>query len=494
MQANLTRYEEMMSFLPWYYQDSKIMQGIMHGDAEEVEAIRADIEFIFSQFYIDTATESGVVLWEKELGITPISGAALELRKAQIKAKLQRPAIMTPKQIQSIANLFTKSGGAVVTEVPGSYHFHVKIPFGDLLWPAEMKEAIREAKPAHLGFDVALKWGRLFLLNSSGGIDYLVTPEKKWTEEKPYYVFDLGLNAAGATETVTTQEKKAEQHTSYTFPSGTTNGRLRLNDGAYSSEKKDIGGNVTRSWLVFSGSRMNSRASPRLNDSPVQTKSKTVHVADWREVVNRHGNALNAAGGGTRKNWITESVTTKKEKRFVKPFYTTNCIGTITSHREDIGKDIQLEEVIFSGSCTNSEKPQQKETQTKKVASLSYTLFAGSRLNSKSGVTMNRADPREEYKTEETVITVKSSTFLSGTLNGRLRTNGGKPERVTRIVHIPVWRDVITRHGGTILNAARHTKKSKTITHTIPAKTEKRFNSTRGTLLNGKAVMGYMTI
>ena len=139
MQANLTRYEEMMSFLPWYYQDSKIMQGIMHGDAEEVEAIRADIEFIFSQFYIDTATESGVVLWEKELGITPISGATLELRKAQIKAKLQRPAIMTPKQIQSIANLFTKSGGAVVTEVPGSYHFHVKIPFGDLLWPAEMK-------------------------------------------------------------------------------------------------------------------------------------------------------------------------------------------------------------------------------------------------------------------------------------------------------------------------------------------------------------------
>lgn len=154
MQVNLTRYEEMMSFLPWYYQDSKIMQGIMHGDAEEVEAIRADIMFIFSQFYIDTATESGVSMWEKELGITPISGATLELRKAQLKAKLQRPAIMTPKQIQSIANLFTKSGGAVVTEVPGSYHFQLSIPFGDLLWPAQMKEALKEAKPAHLGYDI----------------------------------------------------------------------------------------------------------------------------------------------------------------------------------------------------------------------------------------------------------------------------------------------------------------------------------------------------
>lgn len=484
----------MMSFLPWYYQDSKIMTGIMKGDAEEIEAIRADIMRILSYFFVSTAPVDGIKLWEEELGITPAEGAGLELRRAQVQAKLQRPAIMTPKQIESIVNLFTKAGGAKVTEVPGRYHFHIKIPFGDLLWPTEMKEAVEEAKPAHIGFDVALKWGRLFLLNSSGGIDYLVTPEKKWTEEKTYYIFDLGLNAAGATETVTTQEKKAAQHTSYTFPSGTTNGRLRLNDGAYSSEKKDIGWNVTQSWLVFSGSRMNSRASPRLNDSPVQTKSKTVHVADWREVVNRHGNALNAAGGGTRKNWTTESVTTKKEKRFVKPLYTTNCIGTITSQREDIGKDIQLEEVIFSGSCTNSGKPQHKETQTKKVASLSYTLFAGSRLNGKSGVTMNRADPQEESRTEEAVITVKSSTFLSGTLNGRLRTNGGKPGHITRIVHIPIWRDVITRHGGTILNAARHTKKSKTITHVIPAKTEKRFNSTRGTLLNGKAVMGYLTI
>lgn len=154
MSANLTRYEEMMSFLPWYYRDSAIMNGIIKGDAEELEAIRAAILHILKQYFVDTATEDGLKLWEEELGLTPADGASVELRKAQIKAKLQRPAIMTPQRIQSIINLFTASGCAEVLEVPGTYHFHVQIPFGDLLWKDEMKDALEEAKPAHLGYDI----------------------------------------------------------------------------------------------------------------------------------------------------------------------------------------------------------------------------------------------------------------------------------------------------------------------------------------------------
>lgn len=154
MSANLTRYEEMMSFLPWYYRDSAIMNGIIKGDAEEIEAIREAALHVLKQYFVDTATEDGVKLWEEELGLTPADGASLELRKAQIKAKLQRPAVMTPKQIQSIVNLFTASGGAKVHEVPKTYHFNVEIPFGDLLWKDEMKEALEDAKPAHLGYDI----------------------------------------------------------------------------------------------------------------------------------------------------------------------------------------------------------------------------------------------------------------------------------------------------------------------------------------------------
>lgn len=141
--------------LPWYYGDSKIMQQIIRGDADEICAARKTLLHIIAQYYVDTATEDGVILWEQELGLTPRKGSSIDLRKAQIKAKLQRPAIMTPRQIESIVNLFLTQGiKAHVIEMPGTYHFRIDIPFGSLLWRAEMEQAVDAAKPAHLGYNI----------------------------------------------------------------------------------------------------------------------------------------------------------------------------------------------------------------------------------------------------------------------------------------------------------------------------------------------------
>ncbi len=150
----ISRYDEMMSFLPWYYRDSRIMNGIILGDAEEIEAVQGAILHILSQFYVDTADESGIEMWEQELGITPAESASLELRKAQVKARLQRPAIMTPQRIESIVNLFVEGGAAHIVEAEGRYHFSIEIPFGKLKWPREARQALEEAKPAHLGYDI----------------------------------------------------------------------------------------------------------------------------------------------------------------------------------------------------------------------------------------------------------------------------------------------------------------------------------------------------
>lgn len=151
---SISRYDEMMSFLPWYYRDSRIMNGIILGDAEEIEAAQGAILHILSQFYVDTADERGIGMWEQELGITPAESASLELRKTQVKARLQRPAIMTPRRIESIVNLFVEGGAAHIVEAEGRYHFSIEIPFGKLKWPREARQALEEAKPAHLGYDI----------------------------------------------------------------------------------------------------------------------------------------------------------------------------------------------------------------------------------------------------------------------------------------------------------------------------------------------------
>lgn len=166
------RGAEMMAMLPWYYQDSKIMNDIINAQSDEVLAIRETILHILEQFYVDTASEDGIVLWEQELGLTPKENASLALRKAQVKAKLQRPAIMTPLQIQSIINLFVENRTARVVELPGTYHFRIDIPFGDLIWSAEMRQALEEAKPAHLGYSI-----RYTLTNHELEDTYLLTDD-----------------------------------------------------------------------------------------------------------------------------------------------------------------------------------------------------------------------------------------------------------------------------------------------------------------------------
>lgn len=63
----------MMSFLPWYYSESKIMNSIIKGDADEIESVRNAINEILNQFYAETAT-FGINLWEKMLKISVNNG------------------------------------------------------------------------------------------------------------------------------------------------------------------------------------------------------------------------------------------------------------------------------------------------------------------------------------------------------------------------------------------------------------------------------------
>lgn len=142
------RGKEMFDYLPWYYGKSRIMQSILDSQGTEIDAARTALEESLKQFYADTADWS-IEYWEKELGITPPQNADIGLRRALVKAKLTWPTVMTPKQIETIANYFVPSHNAQVIEVPMEYAFILRLP-ADLLWHMELKQAVNEAKPAHL--------------------------------------------------------------------------------------------------------------------------------------------------------------------------------------------------------------------------------------------------------------------------------------------------------------------------------------------------------
>ena len=194
------------------------------------------------------------------------------------------------------------------------------------------------------------------------------------------------------------------------------------------------------------------------------------------------------------KKWLTSKTTEWLEKGFARPPYALNRIGTVTTSWQYIGHDAEQTETLFGGSCLNRGKPRRAERKQTSTTTIRGTVFTGSRLNGRKRCTLNNAASETTSKTSTTEKTIVDGLFSGSLLNGGIRLNAGKPETLTRTVHIPVWRNVKHYHGATLRNACRHSTKDIQIEHVTPGRTEKFFDPTRGTLLNNHAVLGYLRL
>ena len=140
-------------YLPASYRDSPIVKLLCAAWGVELDAWDATAETTVQQFCVATAPEEGILKWEQELALTPPAGATLELRRALVQAKLMRPPIMTPEQIQAICNCFVPGKGAKVIDPVAAYTFKILVP-SLAPWLDEMVAAVDEAKPAHLDYTV----------------------------------------------------------------------------------------------------------------------------------------------------------------------------------------------------------------------------------------------------------------------------------------------------------------------------------------------------
>ena len=140
----------MLSFLPWYYQDSKIMQSILNAQGIEIDSTRYTIEDILKQFYVDTATW-GLSLWEKDLDIKDIASNYDE-RRRKIKLYLMKPTSVTPEFLERLANNYIADSSAKVIEHNNEYRFDIVMNGNQFIDLDSISKAIDLYKPAHLGY------------------------------------------------------------------------------------------------------------------------------------------------------------------------------------------------------------------------------------------------------------------------------------------------------------------------------------------------------
>lgn len=144
------RGREMLTYLPWYYQGSSVMQAILEASGAEFDALRAALDGVLDQAFVVRASWS-LDRWESELGLPPVLGWTDQQRRERILSKLRGFGTATIARIKAYAETFEYGTVSVSEDVLG---FALYIRFVDTRGiPAKMAEfqaAIREIVPAHL--------------------------------------------------------------------------------------------------------------------------------------------------------------------------------------------------------------------------------------------------------------------------------------------------------------------------------------------------------
>lgn len=139
------------NYYPSYLVKSKIFSAVLDTMQIELDNIDNIVKDIVNQCFVDTATW-GLKYWEEMLGIPTDESKPYEFRRSVIKSKIRGSGTITVNLIKNVSESFS-NGEVEVIEQPSIYSFTVKF-VGTIGIPPnldDLKKAIEEIKPAHLG-------------------------------------------------------------------------------------------------------------------------------------------------------------------------------------------------------------------------------------------------------------------------------------------------------------------------------------------------------
>lgn len=144
------RGAELFSYLPAYYESSRVMQADMNAKGTEMDALYTALSETLDQFFVRTATW-GLDRWEYELGIETDRTKPIEQRRALVESKLRGAGKFSGRLVKNVAEAYD-SGKVSVSFQTAEWSFTVKFIDTIGIPPNldDLKSVIEEIKPAHL--------------------------------------------------------------------------------------------------------------------------------------------------------------------------------------------------------------------------------------------------------------------------------------------------------------------------------------------------------
>nr|BDD46356.1 hypothetical protein 2 [Pelagibacterales bacterium] len=141
---------EMLSYLPPYYETSRVMKSVIQFEGIEFDELRKALDETLDQFFVRSSTWY-IETWEEELGLIPAEDQPLDERKDRVVSKIRGTGSATIRLVKEVAESYDKGSVDVIEDYSV---FTITVEFVDTLGVPpnidDLKKAVRNVVPAHL--------------------------------------------------------------------------------------------------------------------------------------------------------------------------------------------------------------------------------------------------------------------------------------------------------------------------------------------------------
>ncbi|ALP35776.1 phage portal protein [Paenibacillus sp. IHB B 3084] len=194
-QMRSVRGRELFSYLPAYYETSRVMQTDMDAKGSELDALYLALDDTLAQFFVRTATWA-LERWEMELGIPTDLDKPLEQRRSVVESKLRGSGKFSGDLVRGIVNSFGADGE--VDFFPTEYKFGISFENRVPENMADFRKIIEDVKPAHLAFYINNKTRLTFLHEHEMDQRLRLRSRVRFFGGRPWYLDGVELLNGGA--------------------------------------------------------------------------------------------------------------------------------------------------------------------------------------------------------------------------------------------------------------------------------------------------------
>lgn len=160
---------QLLYYMPDYLQFDPYIRDIMDAMGEEISVLRATLDRIIEQFFIDQTVEWGLQIWEAEAGVAVAPDDTSDQdRRAAVKSRIIIGPRTKPEFVAWISNYF-EGTTAVITENYATYSIDVTVyAYKTPTEQAAFEEALLRALPAHIDLGTVVYGGFIAGVSKAG--------------------------------------------------------------------------------------------------------------------------------------------------------------------------------------------------------------------------------------------------------------------------------------------------------------------------------------